>query len=71
MGTETLFCPTCQKNVIASLRINWLIFIILLILGIVLGIIYLVYCFMSSSHRKCSICGCKTLMPPQAEKIKE
>ena len=37
------------------MKINWIIFIILLILGIVLGVIYLLYCYLKK--QKCAVCG--------------
>ena len=41
MADTIRYCTNCQKNVVAKTKINWLIFIILLILGIILGIVYL------------------------------
>ena len=69
MASNIRYCPMCQKNVSTDTQINWIIFILLLILGVILGVIYLIYCLCSSSHRKCGICGCTTLQPPKPEKI--
>jgi len=49
------YCPQCQQNRYCDMKINWIIFIILLILGIVLGVIYLLYCYLKK--QKCAVCG--------------
>lgn len=71
MADTIRYCTNCQKNVVAKTKINWLIFIILLILGIVLGIVYLAYCFVSSTHKKCPECGAMgvALQPPKTDKV--
>ncbi len=71
MADTIRYCTNCQKNVVAKTKINWLIFIILLLLGIVLGIVYLAYCFVSESHKKCPECGATgvALNPPRSEKV--
>ncbi len=45
--------------------INWIIFIILLILGVILGLIYLLYCYLAK--QKCPVCGTSAdmMQPPK------
>lgn len=64
--SEIGYCPQCHKNQLGSLNINWIIFIILFILGIILGLIYLVYCF--TKPRKCPTCK-SLLQPPLPENM--
>lgn len=52
---ELRYCPNCKENRFVQMKINWIIFIILLILGIILGIIYLLYCYLSK--QECPVCG--------------
>lgn len=48
------YCPVCQKNVLPK-RMNKLIFIILLCVGIIPGVIY--YC--TCSGERCPYCKTK------------
>ena len=45
--------------------INWIIFIILLILGVILGLIYLLYCYLAK--QKCPVCDTSAdmMQPPK------
>lgn len=49
------------------MKVNWIIFIILLILGIIFGIIYLVYCYLKK--QQCVVCGTneRLLEPPKSD----
>lgn len=58
------YCPECRKNVNGTTDINWVIFIILLLLGILLGLIYLVYCL--TKPKICPFCK-NTLDPFRSE----
>jgi len=45
------------------MKVNWIIFIILLILGVIFGVIYLVYCHLKK--QQCVVCGTNdSLMDP-------
>ncbi len=60
---ELRYCPQCGDNRYLTMDINWIIFVILLILGVVLGLIYLLYCYLAK--QKCGVCGMKAdLMEP-------
>ena len=58
-----------KKNKLAIIAAVWIIFIILLILGVVLGLIYLLYCYMVK--QKCPVCGTKAdlMEPPRMERM--
>ncbi len=58
------YCPQCGKNQYTKADINWIIFIVLLILGVILGLVYLVYCTVAKSP-KCEVCGNTILEPPK------
>lgn len=66
---ELRYCPECQQNRYLTMDINWIIFIILLILGVILGLIYLLYCYMVK--QKCPVCGTKAdlMEPPRMERM--
>ena len=49
------YCDHCKKNVEGKVDISIPILVILLILGVVLGIIYLAYCYMSKA-KVCPVC---------------
>jgi len=55
MSDNIMWCPRCNCNRNVD-RINWVIFIILLILGVIFGLIYLVYCLFAKEG-KCAVCG--------------
>jgi uncharacterized membrane protein YagU involved in acid resistance len=55
--SELRYCPKCGKNTYLKVKINWIIFILLLIFTIVLGLVYLLYCVLA----KPKVCEqCKT-----------
>ena len=62
---EMRYCPNCKKNTYTTLDINWIIFVILLIFGIILGLVYLLYCYYKKN--RCGICGCpaEQMFPPR------
>ena len=57
MGDSIMWCPRCNCNQSVK-RINWVIFIVLLILGVLLGLVYLVYCLFAKEG-ECEVCGLK------------
>ena len=52
--SEYKWCPHCKTNREAKMDINWIIFVILLIIGVILGLIYLLYCHYKK--RSCAVC---------------
>lgn len=62
---EMMYCPQCHENRMTTMDINWIICIILLLLGVVLGIVYLLYCYIEK--RRCPVCGTssKLMEPPR------
>lgn len=54
------YCPLCQRNVEPTKKLNWPIFIILLIIGIVPGLLYFIY-YLLKPKKVCPICGTKRL----------
>ena len=55
------YCPVCDKNMIGKTKISWIIFILLLLMGVLLGLIYLVYCL--TKPKVCPVCS-TVLEPP-------
>lgn len=62
---ELRYCPQCKENRYLTMDINWIIFIILLILGVILGLIYLLYCYLAK--QKCPVCDTSAdmMQPPK------
>ena len=58
------FCNLCNRNVIPSKNFNGVVFLLLLFLGIIPGIIYLIYYLAKS--RKCPICKSTSFGPAKA-----
>lgn len=65
---DLMYCPTCGCNRMTEVKINWIIAIILLLLGVILGVVYIVYCFVEK--QQCPVCGTneKLMQPPRNEK---
>jgi hypothetical protein len=53
--TDILWCPNCNANREVKMNINWIIFIILLLLLFIGAVIYLLYCYMKK--KQCPVCG--------------
>ncbi len=68
---DLMYCPTCGTNRMTELKINWIIAVLLLLLGIVLGVIYIVYC--AVEKQQCPVCGTnrKLMEPPRHEKMSD
>ena len=49
------YCPNCKKNVEPTRNINWLVFLICLLFGIIPAIIY----WALRRDKICPICRCK------------
>ena len=66
---ELRFCPQCGENRYLKMKISIPILIVLLILGIFLGLIYIVYCHLQK--RQCAACGtpAEMMQPPRMENI--
>lgn len=60
-----MYCPQSHENRMTTMDINWIICIILLLLGIILEVVYLLYCYIEK--RRCPICGTssKVMEPPR------
>ena len=66
---ELRFCPQCGENRYLKMKISIPILIVLLILGIFLGLIYIVYCHLQK--QQCAACGtpAEMMQPPRMENI--
>lgn len=66
---DLMYCPTCGQNRITTVKINWIIAVILLLLGILFGVIYIAYCFMEKAQ--CPVCetSAKLMEPPHHDKM--
>ncbi len=53
--TDIMWCPNCKTNREVKPKINWIITILLFILGIIFGIIYVAYCYIEK--KRCAVCG--------------
>ncbi|MDR3206296.1 MAG: hypothetical protein LBT41_04295 [Candidatus Methanoplasma sp.] len=64
--SELRYCPNCGRNTYVEVKINWIIFIVLLICGVLLGLVYLVYCF-AAKTKVCEVCKLKAnkMEPPR------
>lgn len=49
------YCPNCKRAVVPYRKVNVWILVILLLLGIVLGVVYLLYCLVKAPDA-CPIC---------------
>lgn len=47
------FCPSCKRNVNTEYRINWIVAFIFLLLGLLPGVIYIIW---GLWKRRCPIC---------------
>lgn len=54
------YCPLCERKVEPVKKVNWIVFIILLLIGVVPGIIYFVY-YLLKPKTRCPVCGTKKL----------
>jgi len=63
------YCLLCQRNIEPVKKVNWIVFIILLLIGIVPGLIYFAYYLLKPKNR-CPICGAKNLQPVNKALIK-
>lgn len=61
------FCLLCSRNVIPTKNFNGVVFLILFLLGIIPGILYLIYYLFKSSS--CPICKSTSFGPQRADMI--
>jgi hypothetical protein len=54
--SKIMYCTLCKRDVAATKDYNWLLFILLLCIGIFPGILYFLY-FSFKSSNKCPICS--------------
>ncbi len=67
---DLMYCPQCGTNRLVEPKINWIIAIILLILGVIFGVIYILYCYLEK--KQCPVCGTNAkLMEPPHQKMQE
>ncbi len=68
---ELRYCPQCEENRYVKMKISIPIFIILLLLGIIFGLIYVLYCYMQK--QECAVCGLAAdmMQPPRLSKMDE
>ena len=68
MSDELRYCPECKENRYIKPKISWVCFIILLICGILLGLVYLLYVY-AIKEKRCPVCGTKESLtqPPRPE----
>jgi len=57
---DVKYCPLCARKVEPTKKLNWPVFIILLIIGFVPGVLYFIY-YLLKPKRVCPICGTKRL----------
>lgn len=53
---KPMYCNLCMRNVMPTKKVNWILFIILLVIGILPGILYAFY-YLIKPKTLCPICG--------------
>ncbi|MEM0488958.1 MAG: hypothetical protein QW707_07150 [Candidatus Bathyarchaeia archaeon] len=66
MGVK--YCGFCKRYVTPDSNINWFLAIVLLVLGILPGVVYIVY---KVTHKVCPICNSRNWVPPPPEETKK